>query len=63
MKEDNEKMAENNEIAKENASLREQYEALVKEINEKQTLMDSQLEEKGKTSGTIEEEMNTKIAN
>ena len=41
--------------------LQEQYDALTKEITEKQLLMETQLAEKEKTSGTIEEEMSGKI--
>ncbi len=40
MRDDAEKMSQNNEIAKENASLTEQYESLIKEIAEKSELMD-----------------------
>lgn len=40
MRDDAQKMTENNEIAKENDMLREQYESLMKEISEKQELMD-----------------------
>jgi hypothetical protein len=36
MREDAEKMTENNEIAKENDMLRDQYESLLKEITEKE---------------------------
>lgn len=61
MREDNEKMKENNEIQKENNMLQEQYDALTKEISEKQLLMETQLTEKEKTSSTIEEEMSGKI--
>lgn len=41
--------------------LRTQYEALVKEIEEKSKLMDEQIVEKERTSGTIEDEMSGKI--
>lgn len=61
MAEDAKRMLEDNEIAKENQQLREQYEALVKEIAEKSELMDQQIEEKDKTSGSIETELNQKI--
>ena len=40
MREDALRMAENNEIAKENQQLKDQYEALVKEIDEKSVLME-----------------------
>ena len=62
MREDALRMAENNEIAKENQQLKDQYEALVKEIDEKSVLMEKQIEEKEKTSSTIEDEMLTKIS-
>jgi hypothetical protein len=42
--------------------LRDQYEALIKEIAEKSEMMDKQIAEKETTSGTIEEEMQSKIA-
>ena len=41
--------------------LRTQYDALVKEIEEKSKLMDEQIVEKERTSGTIEDEMSGKI--
>lgn len=41
--------------------LKTQFDALMKEIDEKSLLMDNQIEEKEKTSGTIEEEMSKKI--
>ena len=63
IREDAEKMeAEGgNEVVKENAKLKTQYEELMKEIEEKSKLMDDQIAEKDKTSGTIEEEMLKKI--
>lgn len=39
----------------------EQYESLIKEIGEKSELMDKQIAEKELSSGSIEEEMQTKI--
>ena len=54
-------MLEGNEIVKENKILEEKYNDLVKEITEKSEIMEKQLEEKEKTSGSIEEEMSTKI--
>ena len=63
MREDGEKMAEGeNEIAKENTMLREQYEALVKEIDEKTGMMEKAIAEKEETAGSIENEMTSKIA-
>ena len=50
------------EAAKENAKLKEQYEALQKEIDEKTKLMDEQIVEKERAGGSIEEEMSKKIA-
>ena len=50
------------EVAKENATLRTQYEALMKEIDEKSLMMDEQIVQKEQTSGTIEAEMSKKIA-
>ena len=41
--------------------LQEKYDDLIKEIEEKSGIMETQLSEKEKTSGTIEEEMQTKI--
>ena len=49
------------DIVKENTMLKTQFDALMKEIDEKSLLMDNQIEEKEKTSGTIEEEMSKKI--
>ena len=43
--------------------LKSQYEALVKEIEEKSKLMDEQIAQKDQSSGTIEEEMTKKIQN
>ena len=63
IKEDTEKMEQSNEVLKENESLKEQYEALIKEIAEKAEMMDNQIQEKEKTSGSIEEEMTSKISN
>ncbi|MFM7852787.1 MAG: hypothetical protein ACKO96_12940 [Flammeovirgaceae bacterium] len=51
-----------NDITKENQTLKEQYDALVKEIEEKSKLMDEQIIEKEQSSGSIEEEMSKKIA-
>lgn len=62
MREENDSMANNNEIAKENQMLQEKYDDLVKEIEEKSQIMDTQLSEKEKTSGQIEEDMQQKIA-
>ena len=49
-------------MAKENAMLRSQYEALMKEIEEKSTMMDEQIVQKESASGTIETEMSKKIS-
>lgn len=49
------------EVVKENNQLRTQYEALMKEIEEKSKLMDDQIAEKEKSSSTIEEDMTKKI--
>ena len=48
-------------MANENAQLRTQYEALVKEINEKSQLMDEQIAQKELQQATIEEDMTKKI--
>jgi hypothetical protein len=53
---------EGGDVAKENQELRTQYEALVKEIDEKSKLMDEQIAAKEGQSGTIEEEMTKKIS-
>lgn len=41
--------------------LKTQYDALVKEIDEKSKLMDEQINQKEQSSGNIEEEMTKKI--
>ena len=41
--------------------LREQYEALCKEIEEKSAMMEQQIKEKEDNGGSIEEEMTGKI--
>lgn len=61
IKEDQDKLIDGNEIVKENKMLQEKYDDLIKEIEEKSEIMEKQLDEKEKTSGTIEEEMSTKI--
>lgn len=50
------------EVAKENTLLRTQYEALMKEIEEKSKMMDEQIVQKEGASGTIETEMSKKIS-
>lgn len=50
------------EVAKENTMLRTQYEALMKEIEEKSKMMDEQIVQKEGASGTIETEMSKKIS-
>ena len=62
--EDTEKFekGEGGEVAKENAMLKTQYEALMKEIEEKGQMMDEQIQQKEASSGSIEEDMNKKIS-
>lgn len=61
MQEDQDRMANENELEKENTQLREQLDKLKQEIDEKYDLMDKSLTDKKATSGTIEEEMKGKI--
>ncbi len=48
-------------MANENSQLRTQYDALVKEINEKSQLMDDQIAQKEQQQSTIEDDMTKKI--
>jgi hypothetical protein len=50
-------MASNNDLAKNNAELKDQYEKLSLEIEENSKLMENQLEEKNKTTGSIEDDI------
>ena len=63
IREDSERFSkeEGGDVASENAQLRTQYEALVKEIDEKSKLMDDQIIQKESQQTTIEDEMTKKI--
>ncbi len=64
IREDSERFTkeEGGDVASENAQLRTQYEALVKEIEEKSKLMEDQISQKEGQQSTIEEEMTKKIS-